>query len=82
MSTFSHSLTDQKPLRDTIDEWKREDKAAADLHKRSTSSRSSLMTLETGKCDVFTEDSFGEMEVIQTTETGNYPDVIYLMSPY
>ena len=40
------------------------------------------MTLETGKCDVFTEDSFGEMEVIQTTETGNYPDVIYLMSPY
>ena len=72
MSTFSHSFVDQKPLRETINEWKREDKAAADLHKRTATSRSSLMTLETGKCDVFTEDSFGDMEEIKKTETGNH----------
>ena len=74
MTSFSHSLVDQKPLRERIDEWKREDKAAAESHKRSgidkKSSRSSLMALETGKFDVYTEQSFGDMEVMHTMETG------------
>ena len=80
MSTFSHSLVDQKPLRETIDEWKREDRAAADMQKRSAAiSRSSLMTLEKGKFDVFTEDSFGDMEIMQTTETGNDSAITYFI---
>ena len=62
-------------LRETIEEWKREDKAANESHKRerssTTASRSSLMALEKGKFDVFTEESFGDMEIIREIETGN-----------
>ena len=71
MSIYSHSLVDQKPLRDIINEWKREDKVAAESNKRAASFRSSLIALEKEKFDVFTEDSFGDMEVMRTTETGN-----------
>ena len=71
MSMFSHSLVDQRPLRETIEEWKREDKVAAESFKRKSNSRSSLLALEKGKFDVFTEESFGDMEEMRETENGN-----------